>query len=100
MPLYTITTQSGALSGEAKASLAEDLTAFHSDYAGVPRNWVHVIFQDYPVGNGFTEGKPAPATALTLLIRTGRPADYRGARGRKLMSRTPAPEWLTAAMSS
>jgi phenylpyruvate tautomerase PptA (4-oxalocrotonate tautomerase family) len=77
MPLYTVTTQSGVLSNEARSRLAEDLTAFHSDYAGVPRNWVHVVFHDYPAGSGFTDGKAAPATALTLLIRTGRPAEYK-----------------------
>jgi phenylpyruvate tautomerase PptA (4-oxalocrotonate tautomerase family) len=34
-------------SGEAKAKLAGELTRFHSEYAGVPKNWVHVVFQDY-----------------------------------------------------
>jgi phenylpyruvate tautomerase PptA (4-oxalocrotonate tautomerase family) len=77
MPLYTVTTQAGALCDEAKATLAEELTVFHSDYAAVPRNWVHVVFHDYPVGSGFTDGKAARATALTLLIRTGRPAEYK-----------------------
>ena len=42
MPLYTVMMQAGALSGEAKAKLACELTAFHSEYAGVPKNWVHV----------------------------------------------------------
>jgi phenylpyruvate tautomerase PptA (4-oxalocrotonate tautomerase family) len=34
MPLYTVTTQAGVLNGEAKATLAAELTAFHSEYAG------------------------------------------------------------------
>jgi phenylpyruvate tautomerase PptA (4-oxalocrotonate tautomerase family) len=77
MPLYTITTQAGVLSGEAKAKLAGELTTFHSEYAGVPKNWVHVVFQDYGRGSGFTAGEPAAAAALTLLIRTGRSPDYK-----------------------
>ena len=77
MPLYTIMTQAGALSGEAKAALAGKLTAFHSEYAGVPKNWVHIVFQDYAPGSGFTAGEPAPAASLTLLIRTGRSPDYK-----------------------
>ena len=57
MPLYTIITQTAVLSGSAKAKLAGELTAFHSEYAGVPRNWVHVVFQDYAPGSGFTAGE-------------------------------------------
>jgi phenylpyruvate tautomerase PptA (4-oxalocrotonate tautomerase family) len=77
MPLYTVVTQTGVLTGEAKTRLAEDLTAFHSNYSGVPRIWVHIVFQDYAPGNGFTAGKVAPAAALTLLIRTGRSTEYK-----------------------
>ena len=77
MPLYTITTQAGVLSGEAKATLAVELTAFHAVYAGVPRNWVHIVFHEYPHGNGFTAGEVAATAALTLLIRSGRSPDYK-----------------------
>jgi phenylpyruvate tautomerase PptA (4-oxalocrotonate tautomerase family) len=54
MPLYTVITQAGALSGKAKAKLAGELTTLHSEYAGVPKNWVHIVFQDYEPGSGFT----------------------------------------------
>jgi phenylpyruvate tautomerase PptA (4-oxalocrotonate tautomerase family) len=77
MPLYTITTQAGVLDSAAKASFAEKLTAFHATYAAVPRNWVHVVFHEYPSGSGFTAGKSSPTAALTLLIRTGRTAEYK-----------------------
>jgi phenylpyruvate tautomerase PptA (4-oxalocrotonate tautomerase family) len=77
MPLYTVMTQTGVLSGDAKARLAEDLTAFHSNYSGVPRIWVHIIFQDYAQDSGFSAGKAAPAATLTLLIRTGRSEEYK-----------------------
>jgi phenylpyruvate tautomerase PptA (4-oxalocrotonate tautomerase family) len=83
MPLYTIIIQDDVLNSEAKTSLAKELTTLHSDYAGVPKNWVHVVFQDYAPGSGFTAGEPAATAALTLLIRTGRSPEYK----RELMQR-------------
>lgn len=77
MPLYTVLTQAGVLSGNAKAKLAGELTAFHSEYSGVPKNWVHIVFQDYAPGSGFTAGEPAATAALTLLIRSGRSLEYK-----------------------
>jgi len=77
MPLYSITTQAGALSRAAKAKLAGDLTTLHAEYAGVPRDWVHIVFQEYAPGSGFTAGEVSAAAALTLLIRTGRSPDYK-----------------------
>jgi phenylpyruvate tautomerase PptA (4-oxalocrotonate tautomerase family) len=69
MPLYTLITQDRALSSDAKAKLAMELTTLHSEYAGVPKNWVHVVFQDYAPGSGFTAGEPSATAALTLLMR-------------------------------
>ena len=86
MPLYTITTQAGVLGSSAKADLAEKITAFHAEYAGTPRNWVHIVFHEYPIGNGFTAGRVSPAAALTLLIRTGRSADYKREMLKRLWS--------------
>ena len=77
MPLYTVVTQAGVLSTEAKAALAGELTAFHAQYAGVPKNWVHIVFQEYEPGNGFTAGQASATAALTLLIRTGRSPEYK-----------------------
>jgi phenylpyruvate tautomerase PptA (4-oxalocrotonate tautomerase family) len=77
MPLYTIMTQAGVLDGVGKAELADKLTVFHSEYAEVPKNWVHIVFQEYPAGSGFTAGRASPTASLTLLIRTGRSADYK-----------------------
>ncbi len=79
MPLYTITTQTGVLTRDGKATLAAGLTELHCELAGVPANWVHIVFYDYPVGNGFTAGEPAAAVGLTLLIRTGRSSEYKRA---------------------
>src|SRR5271156_5841386 len=86
MPLYTITTQVNVLDSAAKADLANKLTAFHTEYAGVPKNWVHIVFQEYPIGSGFTAGTPSPTAALTLLIRTGRSADYKREMLKRLWS--------------
>jgi phenylpyruvate tautomerase PptA (4-oxalocrotonate tautomerase family) len=77
MPLYTVMTRSGVLSDKAKAKFAAQLTTFHSEYAGVPKNWVHIVFQDYTLSNGFTAGEASATAALTLLIRTGRSSEYK-----------------------
>jgi phenylpyruvate tautomerase PptA (4-oxalocrotonate tautomerase family) len=77
VPLYTVTTQSGALDAGEKKDLAAQLTNLHTEYAGVPKDWVHVVFLDYAVGSGFTAGEPAATASMTLLIRSGRTPDYK-----------------------
>jgi phenylpyruvate tautomerase PptA (4-oxalocrotonate tautomerase family) len=77
MPLYTVITQTGVLNDASKARLADELTTLHSDYAGVPRTWVKIVFQDYAPGSGFTAGKVSATAALTLLIRSGRSPEYK-----------------------
>jgi phenylpyruvate tautomerase PptA (4-oxalocrotonate tautomerase family) len=77
MPLYTITTQAGGLSNDGKATLAGQLTELHCKMSGIQRNWVHIVFHDYPASSGFTAGEPAATAALTLLIRTGRTPEYK-----------------------
>ncbi len=79
MPLYTVLTQAGTLNADTRAALASELTTLHSEFSGVPRPWVHIVFLDYPYGHGFTAGEPAATVGLTLLIRTGRSADYKRA---------------------
>ena len=77
MPLYTVTTQIGVLSTADKAKLAAEVTTFHSEYSGTPKNWIHIVFQDYPQGSGFTAGRSSATATLTLLIRSGRSAEYK-----------------------
>jgi phenylpyruvate tautomerase PptA (4-oxalocrotonate tautomerase family) len=77
MPLYTIATQSGVLDAAGREQLAGALTDFHAEYASVPHDWVHVVFQEYAKGYGFSAGRPSPTVSVTLLIRTGRSADYK-----------------------
>jgi phenylpyruvate tautomerase PptA (4-oxalocrotonate tautomerase family) len=86
MPLYTVVTQAGVLNEAAKAELAGELTGFHCEYAGVPKHWVHVVFQEYPPGRGFTAGAAAAAAVLTLVIRSGRSAEYKRALLKRLWS--------------
>jgi phenylpyruvate tautomerase PptA (4-oxalocrotonate tautomerase family) len=83
MPLYTITTQTDVLDDNDRAALAAQLTETHCELSGVPENWVHIVFHDYPAGHGFSSGEPAPTAALTLLIRTGRSPEYK----RELLAR-------------
>jgi phenylpyruvate tautomerase PptA (4-oxalocrotonate tautomerase family) len=77
MPLYTVSTQVGVLGSDAKADLAAKLTALHCEMSGVPKNWVHIVFQEYPQGSGFTAGEPAATVSLTLIIRSGRSPQYK-----------------------
>ena len=77
MPLYSIITQSDALGSDGRARLADEITRFHVDYAGVPANWVHIVFNEYPDGHGFTAGRASATVALTLVIRIGRSPDYK-----------------------
>lgn len=83
MPLYTIVAQAGSLSPAARAKLAADVTELHVEMAGTPRNWVHVVFLDYPPGSGFIAGEPAPTVSATVAIRSGRDPGYK----RRLLQR-------------
>ena len=73
MPLYTVTTQANELNAEARIKLAGELTAFHSEHAGVPKNWVYIVFQDYPPGSGFAAGASCHSGARSI-IRKNRSA--------------------------
>ena len=77
MPLYTISTQEGTLSPDAKSALAREITEFHSALTGVDKAWVKIIFDIFPRGDGFVGGAAAAAATLTVLIRSGRSADYK-----------------------
>ncbi len=77
MPLYTIMTQRNSLDQATKASLAGQLTNLHSGFSGVPTEWVHIVFQDFEPGSGFSAGLPAPTVCLTANIRSGRTNEYK-----------------------
>jgi phenylpyruvate tautomerase PptA (4-oxalocrotonate tautomerase family) len=71
MPLYTAITQEGAISTEAKANIAEEITRIHTGVMKVPKNFVRVIFLSYPEGSGFTGGTGASTAALNCVLRSG-----------------------------
>jgi phenylpyruvate tautomerase PptA (4-oxalocrotonate tautomerase family) len=65
MPLYTVTTRAGVLSKEAKAKFANELTKFHSEYAAVPGNWAHIVFNRlYPFRTMHPEAALRPGRPL------------------------------------
>jgi phenylpyruvate tautomerase PptA (4-oxalocrotonate tautomerase family) len=77
MPLYTISTEEGVLSPEAKLALAWEITDFHCRLTGLDKDFVKIIFNAFPNGDGFVGGKVTAPTILTILIRIGRSADYK-----------------------
>jgi phenylpyruvate tautomerase PptA (4-oxalocrotonate tautomerase family) len=77
MPLYTISVQEGALSGEEKAALAADITEFHCRMTGLDKAFVKIVFTTFAPGDGFVGGEAAAAVILTVLIRGGRSPDYK-----------------------
>lgn len=77
MPLYTVLLQVGMLDGPAKAKLAAEITDLHVELAGVPKEWVRLVFQDYAAGDGFVAGMAGPMIGVTATIRSGRGAEYK-----------------------
>jgi phenylpyruvate tautomerase PptA (4-oxalocrotonate tautomerase family) len=77
MPLYKITTPEGLLSAEAKATLAAEITEFHSRMSGLDEAYTKIVFDSFRPGDGFIGGNAGPAVILTVKVRAGRPADYR-----------------------
>ena len=77
MPLYRMTTPEGLLSTEAKATLAAEITEFHSQMSGLDKAYTKIVFDNFSPGDGFVGGEAGPAVLLTVKVREGRPADYR-----------------------
>jgi phenylpyruvate tautomerase PptA (4-oxalocrotonate tautomerase family) len=50
MPLYTVTAQEHALSGEIRRKMAAEITRIHATVMKVPENFVRVVFLSYPEG--------------------------------------------------
>ena len=77
MPLYRITTPEGLLSAEAKAALAAEITEFHCQMAGLDEAYVKIVFDSFRRGDGFIGREAASAVILTVMVRAGRPPDYK-----------------------
>ena len=72
MPIYTWTTQEGALSDVQRRALAKVVTDIHCNATGAPREFVRVIFSVYTRGSGFLGYTESAAAVLVCQIRAGR----------------------------
>src|SRR5580704_14892424 len=71
MPLYTVITEDGFVSDEAKSKIAREITRIHTTIMKVPAGFARVVFLSYPKGSGYTAGKAAPTAALNCVLRSG-----------------------------
>lgn len=72
MPLYTAINQAGSLNDEQRAEIAAGITDIHLDHAGGLRQFVNVVFQEYPTGRGFNAGIVGAPMIISGAIRAGR----------------------------
>ena len=72
MPLYTCITTTKTLADDTKAALAAEITKVHSSITGAPSAFVHVIFQELPATNVFTDSSPSRPLLISGVIRAGR----------------------------
>jgi phenylpyruvate tautomerase PptA (4-oxalocrotonate tautomerase family) len=72
MPLYTCITTANTLADGTKAALAAEITKIHSSITGAPSSFVHVIFQELPATNVFTDASPSEPLLISGVIRAGR----------------------------
>ena len=72
MPVYVWTSQQGTFSQDQRTSLAKAVTDIHCSATGAPRNFVRIIFNTYPEGNGFLAETPSATVFLLCHIRAGR----------------------------
>jgi phenylpyruvate tautomerase PptA (4-oxalocrotonate tautomerase family) len=55
MPVYTCISTTKTLADDTKAALAAEITKIHSSVTGAPTSFVHVVFQELPATNVFTD---------------------------------------------
>src|ERR1700737_4939209 len=72
MPVYTCLTAAKTLADHTKAALAAEITKIHSSVTGAPTAFVHVVFQELPATNVFTDSSPSQPLLITGVIRAGR----------------------------
>lgn len=72
MPFYTCIHRDELLTEELKCVLARGITDVHCEMTGAPRHFVHVIFQAYRKGDGYTGGESSKVVNLRGTIRQGR----------------------------
>jgi phenylpyruvate tautomerase PptA (4-oxalocrotonate tautomerase family) len=72
MPVYTCITTTKTLAEDTKAALAAEITKIHSSVTGAPTSFVHVVFQELPATNVYTDSSPSEPLLVTGVIRAGR----------------------------
>jgi phenylpyruvate tautomerase PptA (4-oxalocrotonate tautomerase family) len=72
MPIYTCITTAKTLADDTKAAVAAEITKIHSSITGAPSSFVHVVFQELPATNVFTDATPSQPLLITGVIRAGR----------------------------
>ncbi|MCW2687009.1 MAG: uncharacterized protein JWR37_1899 [Mycobacterium sp.] len=72
MPVYTCITVAKTLADDTKAALAAEITKVHSSITGAPTLFVHVVFQELPATNVFTDSSPSQPLLISGVIRAGR----------------------------
>ena len=72
MPLYTCITSANTLAEDTKAALAAEITKIHSSITRAPSSFVHVVFQELPATNVFTDSSPSQPLLINGIIRAGR----------------------------
>lgn len=73
MPIYTCTTVDSALTAEAKATLAGEISRIHSEINHVPSTYVNVVFPGLPADSVYTDGVPASPLLISGWVRSGHP---------------------------
>jgi phenylpyruvate tautomerase PptA (4-oxalocrotonate tautomerase family) len=84
MPVYTWTSQQGTFSQGQQELLAKAVTDIHCSATGAPRNFVRIIFNTYPEGNGFVAETPSATVFLLCHIRAGRTMETKQAMLKQL----------------
>jgi phenylpyruvate tautomerase PptA (4-oxalocrotonate tautomerase family) len=72
MPIYTCISIAKTLADDTKAAVAAEITKIHSSITGAPSSFVHVVFQELPATNVFTDATPSQPLLITGVIRAGR----------------------------
>jgi phenylpyruvate tautomerase PptA (4-oxalocrotonate tautomerase family) len=72
MPVYTCITTTKTLADDTKAALAAEITKIHSSVTGAPTSFVHVVFQELPATNVYTDSSPSEPLLISGVIRAGR----------------------------
>ena len=77
MPVYTCITAAKTLADQTKAALAAEITKIHSSITGAPTSFVHVVFQELPATNLFTDSSPSQPLLITASFAPDAPTRTR-----------------------